>query len=129
VSELEPRGRGRKRVAARHVPSEVVPIPPEEARDFVRDALQGTSFRDPFAQLASGWFLFEPFLRFVPVDATHTRIEFDAVGKVPGADVLAYQRKHGEIDRFFVALQDELDRREEWRQRRERARRDLEGGA
>ncbi len=88
-----------------------MPIPPEEARDFVRAALTGTSLRDPFVQLGTLFILFEPHLRFIPVDATHTRIEFDAVGVVPGADVLLYTRKLGEIDRFFVALRDELDRR------------------
>ena len=94
-----------------HVPSEVVPIPPGEAREFVRAALRGTSLRDPAAQLLSLFVLFEPHLRFVPVDATHTRIEFDAVGRMPGVDTLLYTRKLGEIDGLFVALQDELDRR------------------
>ncbi|WP_374010461.1 hypothetical protein [Leifsonia sp. LS-T14] len=112
MSELEPRKRRRsKAVVPRRIPSEVVPVAPEEAREFVRDAMKGTSLRDPFAQLLSLQLVFEQRVRFVPVDAAHTRIEFDAVGTVPGADVLMYTRRLGEIDRFFVALHDELDRR------------------
>lgn len=113
MSELEPRRHAKKAVQPRRMPSEVVPVPVQEVPDFIRDALKGTSLLDPFAQLASGWFLFDAKLRFLPVDATHTRIEFDAVGKVGAADVLLYTRRLGEIHRFFVALQDELDRREE----------------
>jgi len=111
VSELEPRKRRKKAVVPRRIPSEVVPVPPAQARDFVRDALKGTSLRDPFAQLLSFELVFEQRVRYVPVDETHTRIEFDAVGQLPGADVLMYTRRLGEIDRFFVALHDELDRR------------------
>ncbi|MFE4469164.1 hypothetical protein ACFRFH_10135 [Leifsonia sp. NPDC056824] len=127
MSELEPRRHAKKAVQPRRMPSEVVPVPADEVPEFVREALQGTSLLDPFAQLASGWFLFDAKLRFVPVDATHTRIEFDAVGKVRGADVLLYTRRLGEIDRFFVALQDELDRRAE-RTRRTADGRSIEGG-
>ncbi|WP_285116587.1 hypothetical protein [Leifsonia sp. fls2-241-R2A-40a] len=111
MSELEPRKRRKKAVVPRRIPSEIVPVAPEEARDFVRDALKGTSLRDPFAQLLSAQFVFEQRVRCIPVDATHTRIEFDAVETVPGANVLLYTRRLGEIDRFFVALHDELDRR------------------
>ncbi|KQR54566.1 hypothetical protein ASF88_07275 [Leifsonia sp. Leaf336] len=115
MGELEPRKRSKKAVVPRRIPSEVVPIPLDEAPGFVREALRGTSLMDPFAQLASGWVLFEPHLRFVPVDETHTRIEFDAVGRARGVDTMLYTRRLGEIDRFFVALQDELDRRERTR--------------
>jgi hypothetical protein len=128
MGELEPRRHPKKAVQARRMPSEVVPVPVEDVPDFVREALQGTSLRDPFAQLASGWFLFDTKLRFVPVDATRTRIEFDAVGKVPGADVLLYTRRLGEIHRFFLALEDELDRREERAQRTAEVRRRLSAG-
>jgi hypothetical protein len=100
----------------RRIPSEVVPVPYEEVREFVRDAVRGTSLRDPFAQVFGLYALFEPRLRFVRVDETHTRIEFDAVGRVAGAEALLFTRRLGEIDRFFVALRDELDRR--GRQRR-----------
>ena len=119
MSELEPRKRGRlrtsrsKAIVPRHIPSEVVPVPFEEVQDFVRDALRGTSLRDPFAQILGGYALFKPQLRFVRVDETHTRVEFDALGRVGGAEALLYTRRLGEIDRFFVALQDELDRREQ----------------
>ncbi|MFF9562353.1 hypothetical protein ACF1AJ_03300 [Leifsonia sp. NPDC014704] len=112
MSELEPRKRRKKAVVPRRIPSEVLPVPPAQARDFVRDALKGTSLRDPFAQLLSLALVFEQRVRFVPVDETHTRFEFDAVGQISGADVLMYTRRLGEIDRFFVALHDELDRRE-----------------
>ncbi|MEV8215591.1 hypothetical protein [Leifsonia sp. NPDC077715] len=111
MSELEPRGRRRKAVVPRRIPSEVVPVPYAEVRDFVRDAVKGTSLTDPFAQVLGGYALFEPRLRFVPVDEGHTRVEFDAVGRVSGAETLLYTRRLGEIDRFFVALRDELDRR------------------
>ncbi|WP_431221355.1 hypothetical protein [Leifsonia xyli] len=86
-------------------------MPYEEVQDFVRDAITGTSLRDPFAQILGGYAFFQPQLRFVRVDETHTRIEFDAVGRVGGAETLLYTRRLGEIDRFFVALRDELDRR------------------
>lgn len=119
MSALEPRRHQKKAVVPRRIPSEVVPIPVDEAPDFVRQALKGTSLLDPFAQLASGWVLFQPRLRFVAVDETHTRIEFDAVEKVPGAETLLFARRRGEIHRFFVALQDELDRREEASRRRD----------
>lgn len=112
MGESKQRRHPEKAVVPRRIPSEVVPVPFNEVPDFVRAALKGTSLLDPFAQLASGWFLFDPHLRFVPVDATHTRIEFDAVGKVNGAETLLFTRRIGEIDRFFVALQDELDHRE-----------------
>ncbi|WP_241701928.1 hypothetical protein [Leifsonia shinshuensis] len=121
MGELEPRRHEKKAVVPRRIPSEVVPVPLGEVPDFVRAALQGTSILDPFAQLASGWVFFQPHLRFVPVDATHTRIEFDAVGKVQGAETFLFARRRGEIHRFFVALQDELDRREQRRRRAERA--------
>jgi hypothetical protein len=121
VSELEPRksrslrGFRKKVVVPRRIPSEVVPVPFDEVKDFVRDALRGTSLRDPFAQILGGYALFAPHLRFVPVDEGHTRVEFDAVGRVGGAETLLYTRRLGEIDRFFVALRDELDRREQRR--------------
>ncbi|MDR6972754.1 hypothetical protein [Leifsonia shinshuensis] len=121
MSELEPRKRRglrssrKKALVPRHIPSEVVPVPVEDVEDFVRDALRGTSLRDPFAQILGGYALFAPQLRFVPVDETHTRVEFDAVGRVAGAEALKYTRRLGEIDRFFVALRDELDRREQRR--------------
>nr|WP_249776501.1 hypothetical protein [Leifsonia sp. C5G2] len=118
---MEPRGRGRlrrsrrKAAVPRRIPSEVVPVPIAEVREFVRDAVRGTSLTDPFAQLLGGYALFEPRLRFVAVDDGHTRIEFDAAGRVAGAETLLYTRRLGEIDRFFVALRDELDRRESHR--------------
>jgi hypothetical protein len=115
VSELEPQKRLKNEVAARHIPQVVVPVPFHEVRDFVRDALSGTSLVDPLASALSGWLFFEPHLRFTPVDATNTRIEIDVVGTVHGAETLLFARRRGEIDRFFVAIQDELDRRDRWR--------------
>lgn len=121
MGELEPRRHEKKAVVPRRIPSEVVPVPLAEVSDFVRDALQGTSILDPFGQVASGWVFFQPKLRFVPVDATHTRIEFDAVGRVQGAETFLFTQRRGEIHRFFVALQDELDLREQRRRRAEGA--------
>jgi hypothetical protein len=115
VSEIEPQKRPKNEVAPIHIPQEVVPVPFDEVRDFVRDALRGTSLADPIASAISGWAFFEPHLRFIPVDATHTRIELDVVGRVSGAETLLFVQRRSEIDRFFVAMQDELDRRERWR--------------
>jgi hypothetical protein len=117
VSEIEPHKRPKKEVAPRHIPQIVVPVPVDEMRDFMRDALRGTSLADPIAGALSGWAFFEPHLRFAPVDATHTRIAIDVVGTLPGAETLLFVQRRGEIDRFFVAIQDELDRRERWRPR------------
>lgn len=91
-------------------------MPFDEVRDFVRDALRGTSLTNPYLALAwSGWAFFKPYLRFTPVDATHTRIELDVVGTVRGVEILLHAQRLGAIDRFFVAIQDELDRRDRWR--------------
>ena len=91
-----------------------MPVPFDEVRDFVRDALTGTGVVDPVVQVLAGWVFLEPHLRFTPVDAAHTRIEIDVVGIVRGAETLLFVQRRGEIDRFFVAIQDELDRRERW---------------
>jgi hypothetical protein len=111
VSEIEPHKRPKRAVAPRHIPQEVVPVPIDEVRDFVRDALKGTALVDPFARYFTGWAFFEPHVRFTPVDATHTRIEIDVVGIAPGAETMLFAQRRGEIHRFFVAIQDELDRR------------------
>lgn len=114
MSEVEPHKRPKKEVAPRHIPQVVVPVAFDEVRDFTRDALRGTSIMNPYVQYAAGWIFFEPHVRFTPVDATHTRIELDVTGKVGGLEALLYVQRRGEIDRFFVAIQDELDRRERW---------------
>lgn len=113
MSELEPRKRPRKNVVPRHIPQAVVPVPIGEVHDFVREALRGTSIMDPLANAISGWSFFAPRVRFTAIDQTHTRIEFDAVGdKV--SETLLFAQRRGEIDQFFVALEDELDRRNRW---------------
>ena len=112
---MQPRKPPGKAVEPKHIPQEVVPVPFDEVREFVYDALMGTSLVDPVTQVLTGWMLFEPHLRFTPVDATHTRIELDVAGKMRGVDTLFFAQRRGEIDRFFVALHDELDRREYWR--------------
>jgi hypothetical protein len=114
VSEIERHKRPKKEVAPRHIPQLVVPVPIDDVRDFVREALRGTSLADPLASALSGWMLFQPHLRFTPVDAGHTLIEIDVVGSLPGAETLFFVQRRGEIDRFFVAIQDELDRRDRW---------------
>lgn len=115
MSELEPQKRPKKELASRHIPQVVVPIPIDEVREFVRHALRGASIIDPVAQVAAGWAFFEPRLRFTAVNPTHTRVEVDVVGRVRGAETLLFVQRRGEIDRFFVAIQDELDRRDRWR--------------
>jgi hypothetical protein len=117
MSEVEPQRHHRGEVARRHIPQVVVPVAFADARDFVRDALKGTSLNDPIASALSGWLFFEPHLRFTRVDDEHTRIEIDVVGILPGAETLLFVQRRGAIDRFFVALDDELDRRERWRPR------------
>ncbi|MEP6479114.1 MAG: hypothetical protein ABJB03_09235 [Rhodoglobus sp.] len=87
----------------------------DEVRELVRDALRGTTFANPISLIASGWGFFEPHVRFAAVDATHTRIEIDLTGTVRGAETLLFVQRRAEVDRFFVAIQDELDRRERWR--------------
>jgi hypothetical protein len=109
---MEPLRGPNREVALRHIPQLVVPVPVDEVREFVRDALRGTSLVDPLASTLSGWAFFEPHLRFTPVDARQTRIEIDVVGTVRGAETLLFVQRRGEIDRFFVAIQDELDRRD-----------------
>jgi hypothetical protein len=127
VSELEPRGRSKKEVAPRHIPQIIVPVPLADARNFVRDALQGTSIVDPVARYFSGWIFFEPYIRFSSVDETHTRVEIDVVARGRVVETLLFAQRRGEIDRFFVAIQDELDRRERWRPKRSIADGPVEG--
>lgn len=115
MSELEPPRGPTKGVAPRHIPQVVVPVPIGEARDFVREALHGTGFVNPVSRAVSGWALFKPFIRFTAEDADHTRIELDVVQVVPGADLWLFNQRRGEIHRFFVAIEDELDRRARWR--------------
>ena len=104
VSEMEPRKQG---LVPRHIPHIVVPVPIREVGDFVRDAVRGTSIVNPFVQIYVGWALFTPHLRFTSVDDGHTRIELDLVGPRI-AEVLLHAQRLGEIDRFFVAMGDEL---------------------
>lgn len=115
MSDLEPRKRAKGELAPRHIPQVVVPVPLAESRQFLRDALSRTGLFNPFIQVYAGWGFFEPHVRFTAVDATHTLIELDIAGKVRGAEALLAVQRRGEIDRFFVAIQDELDRRERWR--------------
>ena len=111
------RKRPKQEVAPRHIPQVVVPIAPDDARQFLRDALSRTGLFNPFIQAYAGWAFFEPHVRLTPVDATHTLIELDVSGRVHGAEALLAVQRRGEIDRFFVAIQDELDHRERWRPR------------
>lgn len=116
MSEVEPHKRRGQEIAPRHIPSVVVPVPLVEARAFVHAALTGTTFANPIAQAIAGWMFFEPHVRFTAEDDAHTRIELDVTG-APAAEALLYVQRRGEIDRFFVAIQDELDRRERWQPR------------
>jgi hypothetical protein len=112
---MKPQKRPNRQVAPKHTPQEILPVPFEEVHEFVRDALRGTSLVDPFANALAGWAVFTPHVRYTPVDSTHTRIEIDVTSKVTGAESFMFVQRRAEIDRFFVALQDELDRRERWR--------------
>jgi hypothetical protein len=114
VTELESGGRGKKVVGTHHVPQVVVPIPFEEVREFVRHALRGTSLIDPVAQVFTGWVVFSPHLRFTRVDDNRTLIEIDVSSNRRGVQTFMFVQRRAEIDRFFVAIQDELDRRERW---------------
>jgi hypothetical protein len=64
MSELEPQKNPKKEVATRHIPQEIVPVPIAEVRDFVHDAVRGTSLVNPLTQALAGWVFFEPHLRF-----------------------------------------------------------------
>lgn len=115
MSELEPRPKPGE-VAPRHIPNEIVPVPIGEVRDFVHQALHGTSLVDPIAQYFTGWMAFEGRVRYTPVDDGHTLIELDVVG-TRAAEMALFVQRRAEIDRFFVAIHDELDRRERRRPR------------
>jgi hypothetical protein len=115
MSELEPRKRRGREVATRRIPQEIIPVPIAEAREFVRDAVSGTNLTARVPRFLSGWAFFEPLVRFTAVDAGHTRVELDIAGTRRGAEIFLYPQRRAEIHRFFVALQDELDRRERWR--------------
>jgi hypothetical protein len=110
VSEIERHTRPKKAVAPRHIPQEIVPVPIDEVRELVRSAVSRTSLTDPVVPVLAGWAFFEPHLRFTVVDASHTRIELDLAGS-RGAEVLLFVQRRAEVDRFFVAIHDELDRR------------------
>lgn len=90
-------------------------MPIAEVRDFVQDAVRGTSLTNPIASVFTGFALFRPHLRFSAVDDTHSRIEIAVVGMSPRAEKLFYMQQRAMIHRFFVAVEDELDRREKWR--------------
>jgi len=114
MSEIEPRRHPKKDLALRHIPSEVVPVPLAEAQSFVRDAVSRTILRSPITSAFAGWAFFSPRLRFTAVDDAHTRIELDVEGNRI-ANIFLYPQRRAEIHRFFVALEDELVRRERWR--------------
>ena len=114
MSEIEPRKRPKREVAPRHIPQEVFPVPIAEVRELVQAAVRGTPLINPIREVLSGWAFFEPHVRYTAVDATHTRIELDVVGITPVAETLLFVQRRAEIDRFFVAIQDELDRRARW---------------
>jgi hypothetical protein len=110
--------RRRRELAPRHIPHVDVPIPIGEAREFLRDALRGTSIVDPVARLITSRWMFEPHVRFTELDEGSTRIELDMTALTPGAMSLLYPARRAEIDRFFIAIDDELDRRRDRESRR-----------
>ncbi len=118
MSELEPAKRQKQELEPRHIPQLVIAVPLADVREFMWDALKSTSIADPFAGALAGFVAFAPHVRYTAVDSTHTRIEIDLVGRVPGAETLMFPQRRAEIDRFFVAIQDELDRRAKWGPRR-----------
>ena len=114
MSDLEPRKSRKREVVAPHIPQVVVPIELANVRDFLREALTRTSFSNPYVQSLTAFAFFEPHVRFSEVDAAHTRIELDVTSRVRGAQVLFFTYRRAEIDRFFIGIQDELDRRARW---------------
>lgn len=112
VSELEPQKRPKKRLARRHIPQVVVPVPFDEAQEFVHDAVMGTSLNNFVAQAYGGWALFGPRIRLTPVDDEHTLIELDGARNVRGMETMLHAQRLGEVHRFFIAYEDELARRE-----------------
>lgn len=53
-------------------------------------------------------------LRVRPVDARSTLIEIEVASNGKALDTLLSQQNRAMIDRLFVAIQDELDRRARW---------------
>ena len=53
-------------------------------------------------------------MRLSPADALHTRIEIEVNSRGKVLDTLGHQQNRAMVDRFFVAIQDELDRRAQW---------------
>ena len=114
MSELEPRHPSKKRVAPRHVPELVVPVPIEGVRQLVEDATRGTTLSTILGRFYTGWMLLDMKLRVAPVDAVHTRIEIEVTAGDGLPEALLYQQRRSMIDRFFVAIRDELNRRARW---------------
>jgi hypothetical protein len=112
VSELEPEKRPKRGLARRRIPQVVVPVPIDQAPDFVRDAVMGTSLNNVVAQVYGGWALFSPRIRLTAVDDEHTLIELDVADRVRGVGTLLHAQRLGEVHRFFIAFEDELARRE-----------------
>ena len=113
VSELEPRHPSKKQVAPKHVPQLVVPVPIEKVRAMVRDATRDSTLNS-FGRIYGGWLLGGVRMRLSPADALHTRIEIEVNSRGKVLDTLGHQQNRAMVDRFFVAIQDELDRRAQW---------------
>jgi len=114
VSDLERRHPSKNEVAQEHVPQLVVPVPVEEVRAMVSDETRDTTLTSYFGRYCAGWLLTGMRLRMTPVDSAHTRIEIEVASNGKVLDVLLYQQNRSMVDRFFVAIQDELDRRARW---------------
>ncbi|MBX3098755.1 MAG: hypothetical protein KF761_04180 [Salinibacterium sp.] len=115
MSEMEPRQPTEGEVAPKRFPQEVVPVPIEDLRELLVEATRNTTLTTFFGQFYTGWMLLDMKLRVTPVDSGHTRIEVEVTGKNGMFDTLLFVQRRSAIDRFFVAIQDEVDRRARWR--------------
>jgi len=115
VSELEPRHPSKKQVAPKRVPQLVVPVPVEEVEELVQDAARDTTLTTILGRIYAGWMASGMRLRVTQIDRESTRIEIEVASNGRLLDTLLYQQNRSMVDRFFVAIQDELDRRARWR--------------
>ena len=115
MSELEPRHPSKKQVAPKHVPQLVVPVPVQEIQELVRDAARDTTLTTILGRVYAGWMASGMRLRVTPIDGESARIEIEVASNGRLLDTLLYQQNRSMVDRLFVAIQDELDRRARWR--------------
>lgn len=114
MSEIEPSPPNRD-LAPRRNPQLVVPVSIETVHELVADATRNTTLGTIAGQYYSGWMLLDMKVRYTPIDSEQTRIELAATGKTPAIDALLFVQRRAAIHRFFIAIDDELERRKRWR--------------